>query len=111
MDNPYDLPWIIVGIASGVLAALLPARKRKRLARAAVFALGTFLCWRITLSWVEWAFAHPFNPDDGAAKTFVYLFGWLPGLVILILPSFALVLLVRFVHERQRRRSGAGSGH
>jgi len=108
MENPYDLPWLFVGIASGVWAgSLRPNFPFRPLAQLLIVAVGTFLCWRIALWSVDWAYRHPFNPNDGGAKTFVYLFGWVFGIVILILPSFACTALARIALNRRKERSNA----
>ncbi|MCS3810276.1 hypothetical protein [Xanthomonas sp. 4461] len=104
MDNPYDLPWLIVGIATGVFSGLLRSVARLRLLiQALVLALGTLLCWRLTMLSVAWAYEHPFNPSDGAAKAVAYLFGWIFGLVFLILPSFVITLSARTFYMRRKR--------
>jgi hypothetical protein len=109
MENPYDLPWMFVGIASGVWAGSLRRSFLLRpLAQLLIVALGAFLCWRIALLSVDWAYRHPFNPNDGGAKTFVYLFGWVFGIVILILPSFACTTLARIAFNRRNGRGNAG---
>lgn len=112
MENPYDLAWLLAGIGSGVLAGSLKQGLSFRpLAQLLIVALGAFLCWRIALQSVDWAYSHPFNPNDGGAKAFVYLFGWVVGIVVLIVPSFAFTSLVRVVITRLRaRRNIAGSG-
>ena len=108
MDNPYDLPWVLIGIASGVLAGILPSRPRWIAAlRLFVVVLGTYFCWRLLLSSVEWAYNHPFNPNDGAAKTFAYLFGWLVALLLLIGPTFVCTLLAKIIYGRIKKRRGA----
>lgn len=110
MENPYDLPWLLVGIGSGVLAgSLKPAFPLRPAAQLLIVAVGTFLCWLIALESVDWAYSHPFNPNDGGAKSFVYLFGWIFGFIVLILPSFACTSLVRVVLGRSRARARASS--
>jgi hypothetical protein len=103
MENPYDLPWLLAGIGSGVLAGSLNrAFPLRPAAQLLIVAIGALLCWRIALQSVDWAYSHPFNPNDGGAKSFVYLFGWIVGIIVLILPSFAWVSLVRIVLTRLR---------
>jgi len=106
MDNPYDLPWLIVGITTGIFSGLLRSAARfSLLIQVLVLAFGTLLCWRLTTLSVAWAYQHPFNPNDGAARSVAYLFGWIFGLVCLILPSFAITLLARTLYMRRNRRA------
>ena len=108
METPYDLPWLIVGIFTGLLSGSLSPGTRLRLAiQIFVIAIGTYVCWRLSIQSVQWAYDHPFNPNDGAAKTFVYLFGWLIALVLVILPSFGLTTLIRYLYKRQKINASA----
>ncbi|MBO9795079.1 hypothetical protein, partial [Xanthomonas phaseoli] len=105
MENPYDLPWVLIGIATGIFSGSLHTAGRFRLLiQMLVLALGTLLCWRLTSLSVAWSYEHPFNPNDGAARAVAHLFGWIVGLVFLILPSFFLTLLVRTSYVRRKRR-------
>ncbi|MEA9566745.1 MULTISPECIES: hypothetical protein [Xanthomonas] len=106
MENPYDLPWLIVGIATGIFSGSLRSVARFRLlSQVLVLCLGTLLCWRLTTLSVAWAYEHPFNPNDGAARSIAYLFGWIFGLVFLILPSFVITLLASTFYMRRKRRA------
>lgn len=91
MDNPYEFHLYFWPAVLALLALFPKQRKFKVL----ILVLASIVYWAILQPSVEWAFNHPFNPDDGGPKTFAFLFGWLFGLIFPILPTFGLALLVK----------------
>jgi len=103
MDNPFDTPILIIGLVSGVVAGLIPGRTYIRwLNRLYIIALGAFSSWFLEIHAVDWAYSHPFNPDDGAAFSMAAMFGWLPSIVWPILPTLLVVGAIRIFYRRIR---------
>jgi hypothetical protein len=108
MDNPYDTPILIIGLLSGVAAGLIPGRSAIRwINRLYIIALGASVSWYLRMHATDWAYSHPFNPNDGAALTMVALLGWLMALIWPILPTLFGVLAIRFLYGRIRRTNQA----
>ena len=104
MDNPFETPILVIGLISGIAAGLIPGRSRVRwINRIYILAVGACVSWFLHMRSVEWAYSHPFNPNDGGPLVMVALLGWLVALVWPILPALFAVLLVRFVIGRLRR--------
>ena len=106
MENPYQPPLLVVGLLSGVVAGLIPERTYTTwLNRIYILGLGASVSWFLQISSVDWAYSHPFNPNDGAAKAMVSLLGWLFALIWPILPAFASVFTMHRVIGRLSKTS------
>jgi hypothetical protein len=109
MGNPYELPLLVIGLLTGAIAGLIPGRTYTAwLNRLYILGLGACVSWFLQTHLVDWAYTHPFNPNDGAPRVMAALGGWLVALTWPILPVFASVLAVRWVFARlSKRRSYA----
>ncbi len=87
--NPYG-PYLH-GIPG--LIAVFAAFPKRRMARLVLLSVAAGIYWLILPRFVDWAYTHPFNASDGGPRAFVAMFGWLIGLVTLILPIY---LAIRF---------------
>lgn len=90
LDNPYTARLLVPTVLLSVVAAFVD----RAMVRIALLALATLTYWAALQSYVEWSFNHPFNPDDGGPKAFAFLFGWMAGLLLLVLPTYGLVRYV-----------------
>jgi hypothetical protein len=107
MDNPFALPLLLVGLASGIAAGLIPSRTRlRRVIRMSIVAAGAGVSWLLQIQSVQWSYSHPFNSNDGAALTMVALLGWLVALIWPILPALLFTLAVRLLYLATRRKYG-----
>lgn len=59
--------------------------------------------WGILQLSVQWAYSHPFNPDDGGPKVFALLFGWAFGLVIVVIPTYWLSKGIQWLVKKKRK--------
>lgn len=82
--NPFA-PWMIGLPALLSVAASMTA---KRPIKWALLILATFVYWFILQKYVDWAFNHPFNPNDGGPRATAYLVGWLVGLMTVVIPAY-----------------------
>ena len=81
-SNPYWLPVYVLAALLAVVAGGLPSRPRSLLILQALLLLSAAVLFQLFIvRHVVWAYAHPFNPSDGAAVAFSTVFGWLEGLV------------------------------
>ena len=81
-----------------VVAGVLPIRPRSLLILQVLVLLGAAVLFQsFIVRYVVWAYAHPFNPTDGAAVAFAAMFGWVAGLVWPILPLYTVTRLIRWV--------------
>jgi hypothetical protein len=100
--NPFTLPLYIIGISSGVISALISNRiKYSRIIKVIILLIGASICWVLQIESVEWAYNHPFNPNDGGAKTFVSLFGGIANLIWPILPMFVVIQFLKKLHSKE----------
>jgi len=90
--NPYTA-WLYVPAVTLAVIAIFP---RRRIIRFSILAVAAIGYWIVIPMYVDWAYTHPFDPDDGGPRTFASLFGWLAGLVSLILPIYLAGRLIRF---------------
>ncbi len=98
--NPYDIPLLAIGVISGVCAGLIPGKSRTTLInRVFILGLGVCISWLLLQLLVDWAYNHPFNPADGAPRTFAFLFGWLTQFIWPILPTFLVSYFGRRYYE------------
>jgi len=81
--NTYNLYLYLIpcGIA---VAGAFPKDKKIRIL---CLVIATAVYWYFLQKSVDWAYTHPFNPNDGGARSFSAVLGWLIGLVTIILPS------------------------
>ena len=84
MMNPYTVTMVGIPVLLSVIASLA----KKPVIKWTLLILATAIYWVILQKYVNWAFTHPFNPNDGGPRTFAYLFGWLYGLIIVIIPTY-----------------------
>ena len=101
--NPFTLPLYIIGISSGAISALLPNKiKYSKIIKVIVMLIGASICWVLQIESVEWAYSHPFNPNDGGAKTFVSLFGGIANLIWPILPVFSVIHFLKKLSSKEK---------
>lgn len=98
--NPYSIPLFAMPALMAIAASFLKNRWEKWL--LLLLAIVTF--WAILQPAVHWAFAHPFNPADGAAKAFAWLFGWAYGLIEVILPAYWISKGFQWLARKKRQR-------
>jgi len=80
--NPYSL--YLYSIPS--FFAVISTFPKHRVSRLIFILIAAGIYWYILPKYVDWAYTHPLNPNDGGPRSFSALFGWLVGLVTLILP-------------------------
>ena len=95
--NPYTLPLYLIP----ALMTFIGALAEKRITQVICIVMATCVFWLLLQGSVDWAYTHPFNPDDGAARSFAILFGWFYGLLIVILPTY---FITRFSKKRLNRK-------
>jgi len=99
--NPYSIPLIIVPLGITVAASLT----RKKLWKWSLLLFAVAVFWGILQPSVDWAFSHPFNPNDGAPKTFAFLFGWVYGLVLVIIPTYWISRGIQCIFRKKNRKN------
>ena len=66
--------------------------------------IATAIYWIILPKSVQWAYTHPFNPNDGAALSFSALFGGLIGLITLVLPLHFVTKFIMWILKKRISR-------
>jgi apolipoprotein N-acyltransferase len=94
--DPYLIPLIVVPTGITIVASLL----KNRLWKWVLLFLATLLFWVILQPSVQWAFTHPFNPNDGAPRTFALLFGWAYGLLLVVIPTYWISKGIQLIRKR-----------
>jgi len=106
MDNPYETPILALGLLAGIVAGLISGKQIIRwLNRIYILLSAAFVCWLLEIHLVDWAYTHPFDPNDGGPRAFAAIFGWLAALIYPILPAFILVSLSRITCIRYFQRA------
>ncbi len=82
--NPYLIPLIAVPAGITLFASFL---KRKWIRRILLLVAAAAF-WAIRLPHVDWAYSHPFNPNDGGPKMLALFFGWAYGLILVVMPVY-----------------------
>lgn len=82
--NPYEIPLIAVPAAITIFASFVKTRWIRR----GLLLVATAVFWFILQLLVDWAYSHPFDPDDGGPRAFAFLFGWLFGIILVITPVY-----------------------
>ena len=82
--NPYLLPLIAIP----ALITLFASFQQRKWLRRILLLIATAAFWAIRLPHVEWAYAHPFNPDDGGPLLVALCLGWAYGLVLVVGPVY-----------------------
>lgn len=82
--NPFMIPLVVVPAAITIYASIV----KRRWARFSLLFVATAAFWVFLQLAVDWAFSHPFDPNDGGPRAFAFLFGWLFGLVLIITPVY-----------------------
>ena len=98
--NPFTL--YLYGIPS--LVAIVSAIPTHRNVRVILIIIATAIYWIILPKSVQWAYTHPFNPNDGAALSFSALFGGLIGLITLVLPLHFVTRFMMWILKKQISR-------
>ncbi len=68
----------------------------RRVIRLCFLLMAAIIFEVFLLFYVDWAYTHSFNASDGAARSFALLFGWLIGLVIIVIPVYWLTKLLKW---------------
>ena len=96
--NPLMLPLVAVPAAITIYASIV----KRRWARLGLLLVATVIFWVILQLAVDWAFSHPFDPNDGGPRAFAFLFGWLFGLVLVITPVYWTSKGIQWIRSRSR---------
>ena len=96
--NPFMLPLVAVPAAITIYASIV----KRRWARLGLLLVATVIFWVILQLAVDWAFSHPFDPNDGGPRAFAFLFGWLFGLVLVITPVYWTSKGIQWIRSRSR---------
>jgi len=92
--NPYFYYLYLIPGSISLFGAFLTNKKY----RIFSILISTIVFWYLLQKSVDWAYTHPeIDPNDGAARSFAALFGWLIGLLTIILPVH---VIVRFVLKK-----------
>jgi len=106
MDNPYETPILALGLLAGIVAGFIPGTQILAwLNRLYILLSAAFVCWLLEIHYVDWAYTHPFNPNDGGPRAFVALFGWVAALIYPIVPTFIIISLSRVLCMRYFQRA------
>ena len=106
MDSPFQTPIVVLGLLAGICAGLIPGNQPIRwLNRIYILLSSSCACWLLIMLHVDWAYTHPFDPNDGGPRTFSALFGWAAALAYPILPVFTATSLLRMLFSRIKRRA------
>ena len=71
-----------------MLITIAASLLKNKLWKWALLILAVVTFWAILQPLVHWAYAHPFNPSDGAAKVTALLLGWVYGLILVVIPTY-----------------------
>jgi hypothetical protein len=97
--NPYFIPLYAAPMLITTTASLL----NNKLWKWVFLLLAILTYWGILQLSVQWAYSHPFNPDDGGPKVFALLFGWAFGLVIVVIPTYWLSKGIQWLVKKKRK--------
>ena len=100
--NPYSIPQFLLSALLALAASFQPRRSWKWLLLFS--AVLTF--WAFLQPAVHWAYSHPFNPSDGAAKASALLFGWAVGLIGVVLPVYWISRGAQALAQKRKRNKG-----
>jgi hypothetical protein len=102
--NPFAIYMIGIPIVLSAIASIL----KRRIAKWILLVMATSTYWVLLVQYVDWSYTHPFNPNDGGPRAFSAVFGWLIGVVTVILPTYLISKFLQcFWHKKHRRRGGA----
>ena len=59
--------------------------------------------WGFLQPFVQWAYSHPFNPNDGGPKVFALLFGWAYGLILVVIPTYWISKGIQWLVRKKRK--------
>lgn len=98
--NPYALYLYAL---PGVLA-IASAFPQKRLVRFLLLVSAAGIYWLVLPNYVDWGYTHPFEPNDGAARSFALLFGGLIGLIVFVLPLHLGSMLLIWLYKKRIKK-------
>ncbi len=97
--NPYLITMIgIPALLSGSASFI-----KKPIIKWILLVIATVVFWAILQKYVDWAYTHPFNPNDGGPRTFAYLFGWVYGLIIVIIPTYWISKVIQWLVKKRNK--------
>jgi len=97
--NPYLIPLYGVPALITIAASL----SKNKFLRWGLLALAIIIFWGILQFCVIWAYTHPFNSDDGGPRTFALFFGWVFGLIAVIIPTYSISKGIQWLVRRNRK--------
>lgn len=97
--NPYAIPLYAAPALITIAASLL----KNRLWKWILLFLAILAYWGLLQPYVQWAYSHPFNPNDGGPKVFALLFGWAYGLILVVIPTYWISKGVQWLAKKMRK--------
>jgi hypothetical protein len=96
--NPYFHNLYLIPGCIAFLSAFLT----NKIIRFISIIISTIVFWYLLQKSVDWAYTHPeIEPNDGGPRSFAALFGWLIGLITVILPIH---FIARFMLKKVKKR-------
>lgn len=102
--NPYTIPLMVVPAAITIYAAFVP----RRWVRISLLLAATVVFWFVLPLHVHWTYSHPFDPNDGGPKAFALVFGWVVGLVFVVIPVYVVSRATRWIGQRLHKKFRVG---
>ena len=96
--NPFEIPLVVLPAVITIYASFV----RRRWVRLSLLLVATVVFWVMLQLTVDWAYSHPFDPDDGGPRTFAFLLGWLLGLVLVITPVYWTSKGIQWIWSRRK---------
>ena len=97
--NPYTIPLYAAPALITIAASFLKNRIWKW--TLLLLAIGSY--WALLQMSVHWAYAHPFNPNDGAAKLTALILGGAFGLIMIVIPTYWLSKGIQWLVWKKRK--------
>jgi hypothetical protein len=99
--NPYTIVMVGIPIILSIIASL----SKRRLIKWILLIFATAIYWILLVQYVDWSYTHPFNPDDGGPRSMAATFGWLIGIVIVIIPTYFITKVIKWFWYKKPWRS------
>lgn len=99
--NPYKVWLLLVPALISCFATWIP----RRWIRLCCLLIAAIIYEVFLLFYVDWAYTQTFNASDGAARSFASLFGWLIGLVVIVIPVYWVTKLIKWGLRHIKKKS------
>jgi len=110
-QRTFDNPFSFYTLFAPILLAVVAGINRRTVPRILFVLIAVSVHWWFLQKSVDWAFTHPFNPSDGGPRAFASVFGWLTGLIFIILPVFGITAFLKNLRVAAVEQVAAGNHH